>query len=418
MATAPSSHAPRPISSRTLTIPAAAGGHRLAARIDRPDGAPEATAVFAHCFTCTKDLQAVRRIGTGLAGHGIAVLSFDFTGLGMSEGDFAQSTFSADVDDLVAAARFLGDEIEPPRLLVGHSLGGAAVLAAAGRLPSVTAVATIGAPADVAHVTSMFAEDLDTIRAQGRARVTIGGRPFTVGADLVRDLSDHRLTTTVAGLDVALLLLHAPRDPVVGIDNAERLFLAARHPKSFTSLDDADHLLSDPDDADYAAEVIAAWAGRYLTGDRPHPYDDATVVSVSRAGDGLSSDVFARGFDLRVDEPRAAGGTESGPTPYDYLGAALASCTSLTLRMYADRRGMALDEVSTAVSFGAVHAADCAECEHRDGRVERFHRVITVTGDLSDDERQRLTAIADRCPVHRTLTGQIEIHTDLAPAPP
>lgn len=417
MATTPSPKTPPSTSAQTLTIPAAGGRHQLAARIDRPDGEPTATAVFAHCFTCTKDLQAVRRIGTVLARHGIAVLSFDFTGLGMSGGEFARSTFSADVDDLVAAAGFLGGQIEPPRLLVGHSLGGAAVLAAAGRLPSVTAVATIGAPADVAHVAAMFAEDLETIRTQGRARVTIGGRPFTVGADMVRDLSDQRLTAAVAGLDAALLLLHAPRDAVVGIDNAERLFMAARHPKSFASLDDADHLLTDPEDADYAGEVIAAWAGRYLTGPRAHPYDDATVTSVSRAGDGLSSDVFVRGFDLRVDEPRAAGGSESGPTPYDYLGTALASCTSLTLRMYADRRGMALDEVTTEVTFGALHAADCADCEHREGRVERFQRVITVSGDLSDDDRQRLAAIADRCPVHRTLSGQIEIHTELGPPP-
>jgi uncharacterized OsmC-like protein/fermentation-respiration switch protein FrsA (DUF1100 family) len=405
--------------SSTCTF-ANARGQQLSARIEHPDAEVRATAVFAHCFTCSKDLRAARRLARALAERGIAVLSFDFAGLGSSEGDFAATTFSSDVDDLVAAAGYLADTLVPPTLLVGHSLGGAAVLAAASRLDGIQAVATIGAPADVSHVTNVFADDLDTIREKGEAVVTLAGRPFTISADFVEDLRDHRLSDAVSRLDAALLFLHAPLDDTVSVDNARRLFEAARHPKSFVSLADADHLLTDGGDARYTAEVVAAWASRYLhpvpdeEGLAPRPqgtgsYDDAATSA--RTADSLATAVSTRGFALVADEPRALGGTEAGPTPYDYLAAALASCTSITLRMYADRKQMPLDEVTTTVSYDRVHADDCTDCEHKNGHIHRFTRTLSLRGDLDGEARERLLSIADRCPVHRTLEGQIEIRT-------
>jgi uncharacterized OsmC-like protein/alpha-beta hydrolase superfamily lysophospholipase len=396
-------------------------GEMLSGRVEHPEGPTLATAVFAHCFTCSKDLRAARRVSRALADRGIAVLSYDFAGLGSSEGDFAATTFSSDVDDLVAAARHLTDTMRPPSLLVGHSLGGAAVLMAAAQLPGIEAVATVGAPADVSHVRHLFDDDIATIRAQGQAVVSLAGRPFTISAAFVEDLTEHHLTDTVRSLDAALLFLHAPMDDTVGVDNARRLFEAARHPKSFVSLADADHLLRDEADASYAAEVIAAWASRYLPAARrvtaparsarpSEVYDDDTTSA--RTGSGLlTTHISARGFHLVADEPAAVGGGEAGPTPYDYLAAALASCTSMTLRMYADRKDLPLEEVSTEVRYDRVHAQDCADCEHTEGRIERFTRTVTLHGDLAPATRTRLLAIAARCPVHRTLSGQIEIHT-------
>ena len=401
----------------------------LSARLERPDGEVRATAVFAHCFTCSKDVLGARRLARALAERGIAVLSFDFAGLGSSEGDFAASTFSSDVDDLVAAAAYLGETIAPPTLLVGHSLGGAAVLTAAARLDGIRAVATLAAPADLDHVVDLFRDDLDTIREQGRAEVMLAGRSFTIGAGFVEDLEGHRLTDVVAGLDAALLFLHAPLDDVVGVDNARVLFEAARHPKSFVSLDGADHLLAAEADARYAAEVVAAWASRYLP-DTPLDVEDADrstpapmprgagsyadEATVARTTTGLSARVATRGFLLQADEPRSVGGTETGPTPYDYLAAGLASCTSMTVRMYADRKDIPLEEVVTDVRFDRVHAEDCADCDDPDRRIHRFTRTISFRGDLDEQTRERLLTIANRCPVHRTLEGTIEVRTTVA----
>ncbi len=399
-------------------------GQQLAARLERPGGPVRATAVFAHCFTCSKDLRAARRIGTALRARGFAVLSFDFTGLGSSEGEFAATTFSSDVEDLVAAADHLTETIAAPSLLVGHSLGGAAVLAAASRLDGVAAVATIGAPADVEHVLHRIEEDdRDRIRADGEAAVTIGGRTFTVGAQLLDDVGTHALLDTVAELDASLLFLHSPVDDTVGVDNARQLYEAARHPKSFVSLDTADHLLTEPADARYAAEVIAAWADRYLPDapdvtasdetpdDVARTYDDRRVVATNT--EGLRAELRARGFTFTVDEPRSAGGTEAGPTPYDHVAAALASCTVLTLRMYADRKDWPVEEIRSEVFHERVHADDCADCEHTEGDIGLLTRTLTLTGDLDEDQRTRLLQIADRCPVHRTLEGQIEVRTTL-----
>ncbi|MEE8600894.1 bifunctional alpha/beta hydrolase/OsmC family protein [Euzebya tangerina] len=395
-------------------------GHELHARLDQPDdGRLRGAALFAHCFTCSKDLKVEKQITQALTGHGFAVLSFDFTGLGRSGGEFAETTFSADVEDLVAAAAYLEREVAPTTLLVGHSLGGAAVLTAAPRIDSVSAVATIGAPSDPTHVEHLLSGGLDEILAEGEGEVTIAGRNFTIGKSFVHDLATHRLTEQLPELGRALLVMHSPLDQTVGVDNAREIYDAAKHPKSFVSLDRADHLLSDPMDARYAAQVIAAWAERYLPESairdgEEEKRDYSADGAISTTGTELATDVESRGFTLRVDEPASVGGTETGPTPYDYLATALASCTTLTIRIYADRKGYQLESVTASVDYDRVHAKDCERCEHQSGRIERFTKVITLEGALSDDERADLLRVADKCPVHKTLHGQIEVFSSLA----
>jgi uncharacterized OsmC-like protein/pimeloyl-ACP methyl ester carboxylesterase len=396
--------------SSTCTFPSPRG-HQLAARLETPDDPAtlRATAVFVHCFTCSKDLKAVRRITAALVEEGIGVLSFDFTGLGHSEGDFAESTFAADVDDLVAAAGYLREELHAPSLLVGHSLGGAAVIMAAERIEEVVAVVTIGAPADPSHIRHLFDVDLETITREGAATVSIGGRPFTIGAQLVDDLSAHRPTEVLARLDAAKLFFHSPVDTIVEVDNARILYEAATHPKSFVSLDGAHHLLTDARDAAYVAQVTASWASRYLpdlTAD-PGAYDDGTVVA--RNDGGFATRISARGFSLTVDEPSDVGGSETGLRPYDHLGVALASCTALTLRMVADREGIPLETVEVSVTHDRVHAKDCAECDGRSGRVDVLRRTVEVIGEMTDAQRDRLHVVADRCPVHKTLTAGVVV---------
>uniref|UniRef100_UPI003BA8F64D bifunctional alpha/beta hydrolase/OsmC family protein n=1 Tax=Stappia sp. TaxID=1870903 RepID=UPI003BA8F64D len=384
-------------------------GAELAARLDVPAGEVRAYALFAHCFTCSKDVTAARRLAEALTGAGIAVLRFDFTGLGGSGGDFASTNFSSNIADLVKAADFLRAHYEAPRILIGHSLGGAAVLAAAHDVPEAVAVATIGAPADAEHVVRNFGADLDTIREDGRARVTLAGREFTIERQFLDDVEGHTLSDRIGHLKKALLVLHAPRDEVVGIDNATRLFVAARHPKSFVSLDNADHLLSDPRDAAYAAQVIAAWAGRYLDEARPREPDvveDGVTVTETGLG-SFQAMVRSGAHRFLADEPESVGGLDSGPSPYDLLSAALGACTVMTLRMYADRKDIDAPRFSVTVTHGKVHARDCEECskerKENGGRIDRFERVVTIEGDVDEATRARLLEIADKCPVHRTL---------------
>jgi len=392
---------------------AGADGATLAARLDLPAGPPRAYALFAHCFTCSKDIFAAARIADGLAERGIAVLRFDFTGLGASEGDFANTNFSSNIEDLVKAAEFLRAHYEAPKLLVGHSLGGAAVLAAAARVPEAKAVATIAAPADPAHVAEHFTGARAEIEAAGEAEVLLVGRPFRIKKQFLEDIEGHRLETAIGGLRKALMVFHAPRDAVVGIDNASRIFLAARHPKSFVSLDDADHLLSRKSDAIYVAEVLAAWAGRYLgTMQEPDVKAPEGHVVVEETGEGRFTQRIAVGRHvLRADEPESVGGLDSGPSPYDLLLASLGACTSMTLRMYADHKGLALEKTRVTLSHAKIHAEDCAHCETKEGKLDRIERHIELTGQLSGAERQRLLEIADRCPVHRTLHSEILIET-------
>jgi putative redox protein len=404
-----------------ITFPNARG-ELLAARLELPeDERPLAYALFAHCFTCAKDLTAAVRIARALSSRRIAVLRFDFTGLGESEGEFAATTFSSEVSDLVAAAHFLERQYEAPRLLVGHSLGGAAVMAAAGAIPSTAAVATIAAPFDPAHLRLLLGESEARIEQEGEAIVRLGGRDFTIRKSLLDDLAAQQPAETLRRLTAALLVMHSPRDQVVTIDNAAAIYQAARHPKSFISLDPADHLLSNAEDAHYAGEMIAAWASRYLAptqtiapASRPPSVTDNRVTAHTGAT-GFRTELFANGFPLVADEPVAYGGTNEGPSPYEYLLAALGACTGMTVQMYARRKGWPLQEAVVRLSHHQVHAEDCRDCDEQDRRIDKFERELELNGELDEGQRQRLLEIAELCPVHRTLTGRIRIETTLRP---
>jgi uncharacterized OsmC-like protein/pimeloyl-ACP methyl ester carboxylesterase len=395
------------------------GGHQLAAALDLPDREPIAYALFAHCFTCGKDVLAARRIALALAEKGIAVLRFDFTGLGSSEGDFANSTFTSNVADLVHAADHLRATRKAPALLIGHSLGGAAILAAAEKIPETHAVITIAAPSDPNHVTGMFKGRIEEIRQNGRAEVSLAGRPFPITREFLDDIAEHELMRHVTGLHKALLVMHAPTDDTVGIDNATRIFVAAKHPKSFVSLADADHLLSDKRDTAYAAEVIAAWASRYIGSTAPAQATSSSeaprqVVVRETRNSKLQQAVTIGPHRLIADEPVAVGGEDTGPGPYDFLLTALGACTSMTMRLYADRKALPLDRVTVTLRHSKIYAKDCEECETRDGMLDQIDRVIGMEGTLDADQRKRLMEIADKCPVHRTLTSEIRILTKAA----
>jgi uncharacterized OsmC-like protein/alpha/beta superfamily hydrolase len=397
-----------------------AQGHQLAALLDRPDGPARAVALFAHCFTCGKDNKAARRICEGLKLHGIAVLRFDFTGLGASEGEFANTTFSSNVDDLVAAADHLRQTLAAPALLIGHSLGGAAVLAAAHRIAEARAVVTIGAPSDPAHVAGLLGEHVADIRAKGELEVKLGGRTFRIRRALLDDIAEQHLTERVNHLHKALLVFHSPTDDTVGIENASHIFLAAKHPKSFISLAGADHLLSRPSDGGYVASVIAAWAERYLDMELDvKPTEDTApgtvVVRETRRGQ-FQQEIMVGAHRLLADEPVTSGGLDSGLGPYDLLLAALGACTSMTVRLYADRKQLPLTRTQVRLRHAKIHATDCAECETKEGMLDHIERVITFEGDLNVEQRARLIEIADKCPVHRTLKSEVDIHTVEEPA--
>jgi putative redox protein len=393
------------------------GASRLAARLDTPEGGARAVALFAHCFTCSKDIRAASRIAGALAARGFAVLRFDFTGLGASEGEFANTNFTSNVQDLVAAAEFLGSRGQPPQILVGHSLGGAAVLAAAGHIPSVKAVATIGAPADPAHVAHLVGgtDKEKAIRDHGSAEVEIAGRTFTISSQFLDDIAVQNVARNLANLKRALLIFHAPRDNVVGIDNAAAIFAAAKHPKSFVSLDDADHLLSRSADATYVADVLAAWAGRYIDGEEATapapvsapPVPEGYTVMVAETGTGaFTQSVRAGRHLLTADEPERVGGNDRGPGPHAYLLAGLGACTSMTLRMYARRKEWDIGRISVALAIAAID---------RDNPKagSRITRRIVVAGLLDAEQREKLLEIANKCPVHRTLSNPLEIATEL-----
>ncbi len=390
-------------------------GQKLAGILDLPALEVRAYALFAHCFTCSKNLKAATNISRAMTAAGIAVLRFDFTGLGQSEGDFADTTFSSNVNDLLAAASFLAANYESPAILLGHSLGGTAVLQAASSIPSAVAVATIGSPSEPTHVAHMFGDARDELDEKGYAQVELGGRPFTVRQQFLDDLRQHNLPVAIGSLRKALLIMHAPLDDVVEIDNAGALFAAAKHPKSFVSLDKADHLLSSSEDSRYAGRVLAAWASRYLPAQGAAPElsaDDGEVVARTLT-DGFRTQVRAGKHALLADEPVAVGGSDLGPTPYDLLSAALATCTTMTLKMYAAHKKLDLRSTTVRVSHGKIHAEDCADCESKEGRIDQFRRRISFDGDLTPQQEQRLLEIADRCPVHRTLHGEIKVRSTL-----
>jgi uncharacterized OsmC-like protein/fermentation-respiration switch protein FrsA (DUF1100 family) len=389
-------------------------GEKLAALMDLPLGRPNAFALFAHCFTCGKDNLAAKRISERLAMSGIGVLRFDFTGLGTSEGEFANTHFSSNVDDLVAAADFLRKSRGIPAILIGHSLGGAAVLAAARRIPDAVAVVTIAAPCDPAHVTGLFKEHIDKIRSQGEVEVSLAGRPFRIKREFLDDVTEQKITERLANLHKALLVFHSPTDDIVGIENASRIFTAAKHPKSFVSLAGADHLLSKKNDAVYVANVIAAWAERYF--EQPVNRDDKQIeigtVLVRETGAGkFQQEVLSGPHRFLADEPVKVGGLDSGPGPYDLLLAGLGACTSMTMRLYADHKKLPLERVSVRLVHNRIHAEDCLNCETREGMLDRIDRNITMEGPLDAEQRKRLLEIANKCPVHRTLESEIEIRT-------
>jgi putative redox protein len=398
---------------------ASSEGHQLAASLDLPEREPVAYALFAHCFTCGKDVLAAKRIAVALAAKGIAVLRFDFTGLGSSEGDFANSTFSSNVADLVRAADHLRETRKAPAILIGHSLGGAAILAAAVQIPDAKAVVTIAAPSDPAHVTGLFKDRIEDIRRHGKVEVSLAGRPFNISSEFLDDIAEHSLMEHVTKLHRALLIMHSPTDDTVGIDNATRLFVAARHPKSFVTLAGADHLLSERRDAAYVADVIAAWAERYFDPVAPEQAVDLgeaprNVVVRETRNSKFQQTVAIEPHRMLADEPVAAGGEDSGPGPYDFLLAGLGACTSMTMRLYADRKSLPLDRVTVTLKHSKIYAQDCAECETKAGMLDQIDRVIAMEGNLDAEQRKKLMEIADKCPVHRTLTSEIHIVTHAA----
>jgi len=409
-----------PNTAREVTIINKAG-EKLAARLDLPTGKPRACALFAHCFTCSKDIFAASRISQELAELGFAVLRFDFTGLGASEGEFANENFSSNIQDLVAAADFMRDEIEAPKVLIGHSLGGAAVLAAAASVPEAVAIATIGAPFDPSHVAHLFQSATAELEIKGEAEVLIAGRPFTVKQQFLDDIAAHNASGYIPALKKALLVFHAPGDTVVGIDNAAAIYKAAKHPKSFVSLDDADHLLSRRADAVYVADVLSAWAERYIPTSKAaeKTADDGArtmpgEVVVAEAGDGKFTQVIRSGDHAFIaDEPASFGGDDRGPGPYDLVLAGLGACTSMTVRLYADRKGWPLERVIVGLTHHKVHAEDCADCETKAGKIDEIERWLAFEGDLDSEQRARLMDIADKCPVHRSLTGEVKIRTEM-----
>jgi len=393
-------------------------GQKLSAMLDRPvDDLPIAYAIFAHCFTCSKTYKAVRHISRALAAEGFAVLSFDFTGLGDSEGEFAETSFTSNVDDVVAAADFLAQTNGAPTVLIGHSLGGAAVLMAASRIPSVTAVVSIAAPASLGHLGEIIEPARAEIERSGSAEILLAGRRIRIGRALVDDLGSVEMTAAIADLGRALLVMHSPTDRVVGIDNASSIFRSARHPKSFVSLDRADHLLSRAEDSRWAAGVIANWARKYLPEIQEEiklPREGGNRVVARTESSGFRTEILANGHPLVADEPISVGGTNTGPSPYELLSAALGACTSMTLRMYADRKGWPLEAAEVRLEHEKIHCLDCAQAAQGQPKIDHIRREVVLEGPLDDDQRTRLLEIADRCPVHRTLHSEIKVTTTLA----
>ena len=390
-------------------------GQALAGALELPDSGPmRALALFAHCFTCGKDGRAAGRIARELAQQGVGVLRFDFTGLGNSDGDFGNTNFSSNVQDLEDAAAFLARDYRAPSLLIGHSLGGAAALVAASRIDSVEAVVTLAAPASPAHVQHLFADASCDIRRDGQADVSIAGRSFTIREQFLDDLEDWSARSLVGELRKPLLLFHSPVDQVVPIDEAAQLYDAAYHPKSFVSLDQANHLLTGADDADYVAKTLAAWASRYLQLD-PIEADTAALgegeVLVTEADAALLRGLHTSDHHWLADEPLDKGGSNRGPNPYDLLLMSLGACTSMTLRMYANHKSLPVEDIEVRLRHERIHAEDCADCEHKSGMVDRIERRIRYRGDLDERQHERFLQIADRCPVHRTLTGEIKVIT-------
>ncbi len=391
-------------------------GQSLVGRLELPvNQHPHNFAIFAHCFTCNKNLAAVRNIGKALTSNGFGVLRFDFTGLGESEGDFGDTNFSGNVEDLIAAADYLNDNYKAPTLLIGHSLGGAAVIYAAAQLSSVKAVATIGAPSNPKHVQHLLQSSLDEIKKNGKAIVNLGGRDFTIKKQFLDDLEHKTLSETVKNLRKPILIMHSPQDSIVGIKNAEEIYRAAHHPKSFISLDGADHLLMNKNDSIYAGEVISGWAKRYLniTDSEELPITKHQVVASLDFDDGFTTEMKVGNHYMTADEPTSYGGNDFGPSPYELVSAGLSACTAMTLQMYAKRKGWHIDNVEVHTTYSKTHALDCEDCESSNAKIDTFHREIKITGNFDDKQMDRLLQIADKCPVHKTLHNETQVVTKI-----
>jgi len=386
-------------------------GEILSGKLELPPSSPRAFALFAHCFTCSKDIIAAHVISKTLAAAGIGVLRFDFTGLGNSQGDFSNTNFSSNVEDLLSACDYLGEKYEFPELLIGHSLGGAAVLKAATKIKYARAVVTIAAPSDVRHVHHLLQTDIGTIEEEGKADVQLAGRSFTVRKQFLDDVNETELLEGIRKFRKALLVMHAPLDKIVSIDHSSAIFKAAKHPKSFVTLDSADHLLSNKRDGRYAAAVIAAWVDRYISSvpEEKVRAEKGTVRVRSRKGAKYTQDIATLDHQLVADEPTSARGDNLGMNPYELLLAALGACTSMTLAMYAERKGMPLEEVEVKLQHEKIHAKDCANCETSNGKIDRIYKTISLSGPLSDEQKQRLHEIAEKCPVNKTLKSEIDM---------
>lgn len=392
-------------------------GEILSGQLELPTTTPRAFALFAHCFTCSKDFIAASVIAKTLAEQGIGVLRFDFTGLGNSEGDFSNTNFSSNVEDLISACTQLSKDYKAPELLIGHSLGGAAVLKAATLMDEVKAVVTIGAPSDVGHLTNLLGDNLGDVEKKGEVKITLGGKSFTITKQFLDDASSSEILESIAGFRKALLVMHAPLDNVVKIDHAARIFEAAKHPKSFITLDSGDHLLSKRADAGYAAKVVAAWADRYLSGiakGRVAVPKDVVRVQ-ARAGKRFTQDIYTSAHHLQGDEPLSVGGDDLGLNPYEFLLAGLGTCTSITMKMYAERKGISLNEVVVDLQHTKIHAEDCSECETKEGKVDKITKNIRIKGDFNEEQKKRILEIAERCPVNRTLKSEIHIESNHDP---
>ncbi|MGF1728309.1 bifunctional alpha/beta hydrolase/OsmC family protein [Photobacterium kasasachensis] len=392
-------------------------GQSIAGLLELPDSNPHTFALFAHCFTCGKDVVSASRIARSLTANGFAVYRFDFTGLGSSDGDFANTNFSSNIADLIHAANYLRDHYRAPALLIGHSLGGAAMLAAAESIPEASGVVTIGAPADPQHVTKQFACQTDTIEKQGIAEVSLAGRPFTIKKQFLDDLAEQNQPEKIAKLGKALLIFHSPVDRTVSINEAEKIYRSAKHPKSFVSLDGADHLLTNAADAEYVASTIATWSSRYITEPETIDQQDNPLtkgnVLVEEKNQQFTRTVLSDSHVWLADEPTSVGGSDLGPDPYEHLLAALGTCTSMTIRMYANRKQIPLEDVTVELNHSRQHAKDCEECDEKDSQIEVLSRYVTLKGALTEQQQQRLLEIADRCPVHRTLHSELEVKTIL-----
>ena len=392
-------------------------GEKLSAKLDLPeDEQPIAYALFAHCFTCTKNIKAAVNIAAALNREKIAVLRFDFTGLGQSEGEFSDSNFTTNVADLIAAAQFLAQEHQAPQIIIGHSLGGTAAIQAAASIPSLKAVVTIAAPHDPAHVTHHFTIMREQIEKEGAAEVNLAGRRFTIKKQFLEDLEIQKLDSHIKALKTALLVMHSPRDTTVAIDNAAKIYQTAKHPKSFVSLDDADHLLLNEDDSLYVGMMIATWSRRYINILETKSSTEVVIdnrVTTSTDNQGFFTEIFAKGHAMMADEPREYGGNDRGPSPYEYLLAALGACTSMTLQMYARHKKIPLEKAVVRLTHQKIHANDCGHCETTEGKIDQMEREVELIGNLDKEQRQRLLEIAERCPVHKTLHSEVNIVSKL-----